>query len=556
MFKKILLSFLVANFLFLSVFAAPAKAQSTSTWYQQTFFEWYDKVYDSSNQDEIFGERYTGAQVEWVLYGTFSFIINHIGSRNLNWCVIHLYQTGLTGGIGSFLVNLATTCPEAVADLNALFQWAGFGTGVFGADTSPLPYASTVPAKQAPQPPSSNYNLFPPNSISFVGYIKGIGTKLNIIPETQAQGFGATRALTGIEDLWRFVRDITYFVLIIGIIVLAFMIMFRVKLSPQTVVTLQSAIPRVIITLLLITFSYAIAGFMIDLMYVVLGLLAALFTSGGGISLWDWTRMFQAFTVDNTLGILFIYVIFFFVAVIWSFISYLGPLSLFFGVFLAIFAAIVLLIVMFILSLRIIWMLIRNFVEILLLVAFSPLFIVGGVVGVLGFGAWARQMVARLAVYPVVAVLLVFTFYFLGTAFGGVGLDRMPFHPTNVITAGDSWNPPLTLGSGAVELMFVFVSVVTLSLIPRAADIVRGAFSGRPFAMGTAIGEAMAVPMNLGQQARGAWTAGGVASFQQRVQSGTGTLGRVGSRLGVTKGSGHPAREARFDAMMERLKRT
>jgi len=545
MFKKILLTFLLANFLFLSVFSKPVQAQSPqaiSTWYQQTFFEWYDKVYDAQNQDEIFGERYTAAQVEWVLFGTFSFIINRVGSRHLNWCVIHLWQTGISGSIGSFFQNLVTTCPEAVTDLNALFLWAGAGVGVFGADTKPLPFASTIPVEKPPPPPS-NYNLFPSRGLSFVGYLKNVGSKLKIIPETQAQGFGANRALRGIDNLWRFVRDITYFVLIIVIIVLAFMIMFRVKLSPQTVVTLQSAIPKVIITLILVTFSYAIAGFMVDLMYVVLGLIAALFTSPDGISNQTWAEMFQAFTVNNTLGVLFIYVVLFFVGVIYSFIAYFGALAGvggawaggIFGAFLAILAAIVLLIVMVVLSLRIVWMMIRNYVEILLLTAFSPIMIVGGAVGVLGFGAWARQMAARLAVYPVVAILLVFTFYFLATAFGGsVGgsdwiLARIPFHPRqeSLISASTSWDPPLTIGSGAIELLFLFVSVVTLTLIPRAAEIVRGAFSGRPFAMGTAIGDALGPARWAGRQAEGQtmgrlaerWGIGGGTNWAQQTVS-------------------------------------
>jgi len=62
---------------------------------------------------------------------------------------------------------------------------------------------------------------------------------------------------------------------------MAFMIMFRVRISPQTVITVQSALPKIIFTLILITFSYAIAGFLIDLMYVVIGIFSFIVTQGG-----------------------------------------------------------------------------------------------------------------------------------------------------------------------------------------------------------------------------------------------------------------------------------
>src|SRR6185437_16773771 len=41
----------------------------------------------------------------------------------------------------------------------------------------------------------------------------------------------------------------------------------RFRVDPRTVMTLQNQIPRVIIAILLITFSYAIAGALIDLMW-------------------------------------------------------------------------------------------------------------------------------------------------------------------------------------------------------------------------------------------------------------------------------------------------
>lgn len=53
-------------------------AAPTGTWYNQSFNDWFNKVYnpDVSPDNEIFGERYTAAQVQWVIYGLGAFLIN------------------------------------------------------------------------------------------------------------------------------------------------------------------------------------------------------------------------------------------------------------------------------------------------------------------------------------------------------------------------------------------------------------------------------------------------------------------------------------------------
>jgi len=54
------------------------------------------------------------------------------------------------------------------------------------------------------------------------------------------------------------------------------MVMFRRKIDPKTVVTVQNALPRVIVALIMITFSYAIVAFLIEIMYVVMFALTGL----------------------------------------------------------------------------------------------------------------------------------------------------------------------------------------------------------------------------------------------------------------------------------------
>src|SRR4030065_2634763 len=66
MLKKFVISFFIAFSLLISVFVPYAKAQGT--WYSQDFQQFYVTTFDDDNSSEIFGERYTAAQVQWILY--------------------------------------------------------------------------------------------------------------------------------------------------------------------------------------------------------------------------------------------------------------------------------------------------------------------------------------------------------------------------------------------------------------------------------------------------------------------------------------------------------
>ncbi len=95
----------------------------------------------------------------------------------------------------------------------------------------------------------------------------------------QDNGYGFT-GLTPILGIWMAFRNLVFMAASLMFIFLGMAIVLRIKLSPQTVVSIQSAIPSIIGTLLLITFSYAIAGLILDLITLVQGIvLAALFTA-------------------------------------------------------------------------------------------------------------------------------------------------------------------------------------------------------------------------------------------------------------------------------------
>ena len=91
-----------------------------------------------------------------------------------------------------------------------------------------------------------------------------------LIPKSYAaEGIGFA-SLRPILQLWRLFRDVVYVLLVLVLMAIGFMIMFRVKINPQTVISIENSLPRIVITLVLITFSFAIAGFLIDMMYIIM----------------------------------------------------------------------------------------------------------------------------------------------------------------------------------------------------------------------------------------------------------------------------------------------
>jgi len=114
------------------------------------------------------------------------------------------------------------------------------------------------------------YSAPPANTYAF---IQDAGQSLGFIPKktyaADGQGSGYT-GLLPILPIWKGLRNIAYGLLAVAMIIVGFMVMFRRKIDPKTVMTVQNSLPRIVVTLVLISFSYAIAGFLIDLMYVLI----------------------------------------------------------------------------------------------------------------------------------------------------------------------------------------------------------------------------------------------------------------------------------------------
>lgn len=117
----------------------------------------------------------------------------------------------------------------------------------------------------------------PPTST--VQYLAGISSDLGLIDKAYAQSVtGSGRGvIKPVEKLWLNMRNIAYMIFVVVFIAVGFMIMFRQKINAQTTLSIQSALPSLIIGLVLIYFSYFISAFIIDIAFFGVQLVGLIF---------------------------------------------------------------------------------------------------------------------------------------------------------------------------------------------------------------------------------------------------------------------------------------
>jgi hypothetical protein len=137
-------------------------------------------------------------------------------------------------------------------------------------------------------------------------YLASIGEGMGIVKTANAQVYGSGAAvLRPILDLWRVSRNISYVIMIVIFVVIGLMIMFRNKLNPQTVITAQAALPGLVIGLILITFSYFLAGLITDVSFLGINIVGAYFSAAQPNAA---PKLVQDFASDNIMTIFSKYV--------------------------------------------------------------------------------------------------------------------------------------------------------------------------------------------------------------------------------------------------------
>lgn len=108
-------------------------------------------------------------------------------------------------------------------------------------------------------------------------YIAKIQEKLNPIKSVEAQTSTVVPSgrviLSVIASIHSAIMNMIFILYIFVFIIIAFAIMMRQKLSGSTYVTVMNTIPRIIISLILVAFSYPIAAAVIDIGYLSMNIL-------------------------------------------------------------------------------------------------------------------------------------------------------------------------------------------------------------------------------------------------------------------------------------------
>jgi len=333
-------------------------------------------------------------------------------------------------------------------------------------------------------------------------YIADIGKTLGFMPKVQAQGIGFS-GLSALLELWKAFRNIAYALLAAILIIVGFMVMFRKKIDPKTVVTVQNAIPRIVVALLLVTFSYAIVGFMIDLMYLSIVLAVSVVSGAEGASLGHAVSIATTGgtqpTIQEVTSVLFnggVWGIFRFLfgsgfqayddigamitqnnpykiagwTVVPGLIGYLFGLR---GAWLGltsgpILLAVVLLIVLLFGFIRLIFMLLDAYINIIISLLTAPFqLMMEAVPGTNAFSNWFKNLLSKILVFPITAILLLVS---------------------AILTSQDVstkiWAPPfLSTGEGAYG-MAGLIGLGMLLVIPTVVSGIQKSLKAEPMVPG------------------------------------------------------------------------
>lgn len=350
---------------------------------------------------------------------------------------------------------------------------------------------------------------------SGIQYFADVGERLKLVQPAYAQtgfGFGA---IDPFSRVWRATRNIAYVFFVIAAVGFAIAIMLRTRINPQTVITIQSALPRVIIALIFVTFSYAIVGLLIDLIYVAFGLLVWGLQSGGLYSAQEAAQHFDYYR-NAGFGQTFAFIFSQGFTGAWDVVKSGGALSLgVAGGFLGLVGAVIgiilavagaagaaavgvtmlpfllgLILVFIFFTFRVLFALARAYLLLLIHLILAPLLILWGTTFGGGiWNGWLRGTMANLLVFPLVGIII-----FLANILIGV-VDQ---------AGGALWAPPYV--GGGVDIIKGMIALGAVMLLPTVPDVISQMLGVR------------GVPVQLPQA-------------QQQIQQVIGSLSQLGGRL-------------------------
>lgn len=348
---------------------------------------------------------------------------------------------------------------------------------------------------------------------SGVQYLAQLKDNLLGVKPAYAQGVG----FVGLEPLlpiWRGFRNVVYLLSTVFFVVLGIMVMFRLKINPQTVLTVQNAVPQVITTLLLVTFSYAIAGLLIDLTYLIQNIVLILLFGVQGKTLSE--NLFSGLSFNNllnrynfknlsdaALGDVFrltklalpssmLFALGTIIGTLVGSIIQLGHGSVIGGAVGGVIVVIIVNLLILISMIKFFFGLIKAYVNIIFKIILAPLEIgAGAIPGMkIGFSSWANGLFANLLIFPICLLFLVLANIIIDKTSGNINV----WAPTMV-----KYNIPASLvrffggvSGGIIPISVGFVSVLLMSKLPEIIPQVF--FAIKPSPLESTIGEKIQKP--------------------------------------------------------------
>jgi hypothetical protein len=336
-----------------------------------------------------------------------------------------------------------------------------------------------------------------------------------------AQGIGFTH-LSPLLPIWRTFRNVIYLLSSLIFVAIGLMIIFRIKINPQTVISIQNAIPRIIIALVLVTFSYAIAGLLIDFVYVIQAFFVALLFKAGSsgeigltnnlfspdlfgtireyfsslLNIPQSEQLYNFYNLSNpglikffelTKAILPTYMLTILGSTLGAAIGgiigalTLNPVAVLVGggSGLVIGGALIILILQIIILISLFRFFIglaKAYISVLLKIIIAPLEIGIGALpnSKINFSTWIYDLVANLAIFPVSIIFIIIVNLII----------------RNSSTIGGIWAPSPIAIVGAINIIPAIIGFASILLLPKLPDLIHQVvFQLKPSPWGTAIGE-------------------------------------------------------------------
>ncbi len=118
------------------------------------------------------------------------------------------------------------------------------------------------------------YTLYQTPPLTSSEYLADLGERFNPVKTAHAQVRGSgSRVTAPVLGIWKMMRNLAYLAMTLVFIITGFMIMLQRKINPQTVISIQNALPGLVVGLIMITFSYFFAALIVDTSYLSINLI-------------------------------------------------------------------------------------------------------------------------------------------------------------------------------------------------------------------------------------------------------------------------------------------